>query len=410
MREFKGEYLGFTFNDIHSSALGIVRTTNGMFQQELSPTSKDITAAIDGRKDVLYYGTTYSTKNIPISFAFEKLTDVQIQKLKELKNDEKLHRLILDEEPYKYYMCKITGTSVLKHISFVDKNNNKYYNGEGSFTFTCYFPYALSRFPYFEDYNYLNIPEWNDENDADILTLEGYKVENIIPKNQIIYEDADNGKFNQMFGNITDKVHTDDEEVFENGKFIESLAEPSLTEKLYVDSPVNMESMLVKNFPSRAKYGLKKLSSDQLEYHLYNCGDEPLLFGIWLDIRNIDYPAQNLTGSFHIHIDAFKDDEVVPLQLRINYLQNNVQAKNDFIYIDFFKQVIQGYNLVNNQKVATNNLYNAHIISSNFFDFEPAAEYKIVLYFYRQDITNSSVYEYNLKTLNPEINLQYVFE
>jgi hypothetical protein len=62
-----------------------------------------------------------------------------------------------------------------------------------------------------------------------------------------------------------------------------------------------------------------------------------LLFGIWLDIRNIDYPAYDLTGSFHIHIDAFKDDEVVPLQLRINYLQNNVQAKNDFIYIDFFK-------------------------------------------------------------------------
>jgi hypothetical protein len=262
MREFKGEYLGFTFNDIHSSALGIVRTTNGMFQQELSPTSKDITAAIDGRSDVLYYGTTYSTRNIPISFAFEKLTDIQIQKLKELKNDERLHRLILDEEPYKYYMCKITGTSVLKHISFVDKNNNKYYNGEGSFTFTCYFPYALSRFPYFEDYNYLNIPEWNDENDANILTLEGYKVENIVPKNQIIYEDADNGKFNQMFDNITGKVHTDAEEVFENGKFIESLVEPSPAEKLYVESPVNMESMLVKNFPSRAKYGLKKLTSD----------------------------------------------------------------------------------------------------------------------------------------------------
>ena len=82
---------------------------------------------------------------------------------------------------------------------------------------------------------------------------------------------------------------------------------------MWPELPVNMEPILTKKFPSRRQYGLKTLTDDYLEYHLYNCGDESALFGIWLDIRNIDYPTLNLTGCFHIHIDVYKDDELVPL-------------------------------------------------------------------------------------------------
>jgi hypothetical protein len=37
--EFKGDYMGFTYNNIHSSTLGIVRTSNGSrFNENLLPT------------------------------------------------------------------------------------------------------------------------------------------------------------------------------------------------------------------------------------------------------------------------------------------------------------------------------------------------------------------------------------
>jgi hypothetical protein len=39
MSEFKGDYLGFTYNGVHSSDLGIVRTSNGSrFDENLLPT------------------------------------------------------------------------------------------------------------------------------------------------------------------------------------------------------------------------------------------------------------------------------------------------------------------------------------------------------------------------------------
>jgi hypothetical protein len=39
MSEFKGDYMGFTYNGIHSSDIGIVRTSDGSrFNENLLPT------------------------------------------------------------------------------------------------------------------------------------------------------------------------------------------------------------------------------------------------------------------------------------------------------------------------------------------------------------------------------------
>jgi phage-related protein len=59
-----------------------------------------------------------------------------------------IHDLIFDEDPDKIWSAKVTGTASIKYICFEDASLedsfNRIYKGEGSITFTCYFPFARS--------------------------------------------------------------------------------------------------------------------------------------------------------------------------------------------------------------------------------------------------------------------------
>jgi hypothetical protein len=81
-----------------------------------------------------------------------------------LFNDKKIHPLILDEEPYKVWSAKLTGTAIMKHICF-ESETHRFYCGEGTFTFTAFYPFARSRYQYLEDYTKENIREWIDASD-----------------------------------------------------------------------------------------------------------------------------------------------------------------------------------------------------------------------------------------------------
>ena len=46
-QDFKGDYMGFTYNNRHSSDLGIVRTSDGSrFNENLLPTMQDKTVQV----------------------------------------------------------------------------------------------------------------------------------------------------------------------------------------------------------------------------------------------------------------------------------------------------------------------------------------------------------------------------
>lgn len=125
----------------------------------LIPTIKDTTGNIEGIDGVTYFGTKYTKRDIPVSFAFEGLTKEQVSLMQMKFSGKEIHSLIFDEHPYKIYSAKVTGQAITKHLAFV-RDNTDYFNGEGSITFTCYFPFARSRFSWQEDYNLDNIPEW----------------------------------------------------------------------------------------------------------------------------------------------------------------------------------------------------------------------------------------------------------
>jgi predicted phage tail component-like protein len=127
------DYVGFIFNNIHSSDLGIVRTSNGSrFDENLLPTIQDKTVQVPGGDGTYFFGSYYTQRQFTVPFAFDDLDEQGIAKLKKVLGDKKIHDLIFDEAPYKVYKAKITGSATIKHIPFSEGPTNRRYKGEGS--------------------------------------------------------------------------------------------------------------------------------------------------------------------------------------------------------------------------------------------------------------------------------------
>lgn len=158
--ELRGDFIGFTFNGVHSSDLGIVRTSGGdRYEESLIPSSTLKTVDIPGGDGTYYFGMNYTQKPINLNIAYDSLTQEQISQLTSLFGTKKIVPLIFDEEPYKVYNVKVSGEPRLTYLCF-DENNQRIYKGEGSIPLICYSPFARSRFKYREDYTNENILEW----------------------------------------------------------------------------------------------------------------------------------------------------------------------------------------------------------------------------------------------------------
>ena len=161
MRQFI-DFVGFTYNNIHSSDLGIVRISDGSrFNENLLPTIQDKTVQVPGGDGTYYFGSYYTQKNFTVSFAFDSMTEEQLALFKKTFGDKKIHSLIFDELPFKVYQAKVTGTASIKHLAFSEGATNRVYKGEGSIQFTAYNPFAVSRYKTLDQYSdYANQAEW----------------------------------------------------------------------------------------------------------------------------------------------------------------------------------------------------------------------------------------------------------
>ena len=85
MSVMKGDFLGFTFNGIHSSELGIMRVSDGSrYTENLLPTIQDKTTQIPGGDGTFYQGSFYTQKQISFPIVFDELTEEQLRRLKNL--------------------------------------------------------------------------------------------------------------------------------------------------------------------------------------------------------------------------------------------------------------------------------------------------------------------------------------
>lgn len=153
MSALRGDFIGFTYNGVHSSELGIVRVSDGSrFNENLLPNMNDKTVQVSGGEGTLFFGSEFTQRPITISFAFDGLTEQQLHRMQVLFGDKKIHDLIFDERPYKAYQAKVTGTSSIKYIPFSEEGL-RIYKGEGTIQFTCYQPYAICSKKFLSDYS-----------------------------------------------------------------------------------------------------------------------------------------------------------------------------------------------------------------------------------------------------------------
>lgn len=138
------DFVGFRFGGVHSSDLGIKRVSDGSrYNEDLLPSLQDKTVQIPGGDGTYYFGSYYTQRTIPVSIAFDDMTEVQFRKLRTLISKKEPQQLIFDERPYKYYMAKVSPSAQsLKYICFEKDDGQRRYCGEGNLNFICYFPFA----------------------------------------------------------------------------------------------------------------------------------------------------------------------------------------------------------------------------------------------------------------------------
>ena len=175
MSVLKGDYIGFSYNGKHSSDLGIIRTSDGSrFNENLLPSMQDKTVQVPGGDGSYFFGSQYTTRQFSVPFAFDSLTEKQLQDLKRAFGDKKVHSLIFDEIPYKVYQAKVTGSASIKYIAFEEGGTNRIYKGEGDIQFTAYDPYAKVNHKFLDQYSeeeQLFSNEWNGA--AQLLETQG---------------------------------------------------------------------------------------------------------------------------------------------------------------------------------------------------------------------------------------------
>ena len=144
------DFIGFTYNGRHSwRDLGIYRTSDGSrYNNNLTATMTDKTVDVPSGDGQYYFGTTFKNRTFTVNYAFDNLTEEKLQQLKTVFDGKGVHDLIFDETPDQVWSAKVTGTASIKYLCFDDDTltdqYKRIYKGEGSITFTCYYPFARS--------------------------------------------------------------------------------------------------------------------------------------------------------------------------------------------------------------------------------------------------------------------------
>lgn len=173
------EYIGFTFNGVHSSQLNLYRVSDGSrYNEDMSAAFQDKTVQAPGRDGTFYFGTNYTSRTFNIQLAFDSMTEDDMIEFRRIFAAKEEGYLIFDESAYKKYKVKIQSPPQLKYIVFddlEDRNSNKsslihnhdlgkegatnspidtgrVYKGEGTIQFVAYYPFAIDNGRYIQNY------------------------------------------------------------------------------------------------------------------------------------------------------------------------------------------------------------------------------------------------------------------
>ena len=231
-----GDFLGFTFGNVHSSDLGITRVSGGdRYDEQLHPEIKDRTAEVPGLNGEYYFGSDFGLKSFDIEIAFDHLTEKQFRDLRKAFGTKEIKKLIFDERPYKYYMAKLESPVELSYICFDERDyawekeeigynsetqqpeylkgiggrdyeyksysnkKRRIYKGEGKLTFKCYFPFAKSRYKQLLDYYY------KLTTDTEVDSSKTYYIRQLTPLSFIEVDEPQNNNISNYYERLIDE-------------------------------------------------------------------------------------------------------------------------------------------------------------------------------------------------------------
>lgn len=131
MLGLSGDFTGFTFSGVHSSELGITHVSDGdRYKDSLVPEIEDKTVEIPGLDGAYFYGSNFKTRSIPLSIAFDEVTEDQIREMRQLFGYKHTGELIFDEMPYKKYLVKVASPPELEYVCFDERRKIASENAE----------------------------------------------------------------------------------------------------------------------------------------------------------------------------------------------------------------------------------------------------------------------------------------
>jgi hypothetical protein len=165
------DFCGFTFNQHHSSEMGLYRVSDGSrYEIDLVPNFNDNVVDIPGSDGVYFFESSYTSKPFNINIAFDSVTEAQLRMIRQVFNGKTVGELIYDESPYKAYTVKVAAPPKLRFICFDEKNltqnritTRRIYKGEGTISFIAYSPFAQCTKKFLNEYDlavYNNKREW----------------------------------------------------------------------------------------------------------------------------------------------------------------------------------------------------------------------------------------------------------
>ena len=365
---YRGDFKGFTFNNIHSSTLGLTRVSDGSrYNENLTPAFKDITIDRQGADGKIFMGSNFTKREISVSFVFHNLTEKQLRRIQRVWNDKKIHELIFDEEPYKVYSAKITSTATMKYIAF--EGEETHYRGEGSLTFTCFYPYAHSRFLYQEDYTVDNIHEWVSDNDYYVLLQDAALLDEGISKGGLLYYGySDNsGLFTGgVVGNDTEFDWVIPQSLLTDASEI-SLAGVNSSVKIRLldnnSAYINKNEWIVASgIPSNKHYGAYQ--NGQIK--MFNAGDIEMPLKLWFALPTEDDIKMNLIIELYENADGGDPQKSLRLTniQRLIGLSPRGAGRDKYIVVDMVDFHVEGYDEYNRP---TGRLYDRYITNGNFY-------------------------------------------
>ena len=367
-----GDFTGFTFNGVHSGELGITRVIDGdRYKENLFPEIKDLSAEVPGKDGEYFFGHTYGTRKISLTFAYDSITEEQLMDIKKLFGNQRIGSLIFDERPYKKYLVKLETAIELEYICFDNYVYNtetiedggikgrditykttrktkangedlveRVYKGEGTLEFVAYYPFAKSVFKVLPNaVEYKNIDEWKDAS-------------------RILTETVRNG--------------------FDEGHGIDKIfhREYKKTEDLEIVSGKNYYIKDGSDYNLVEEPDLQDIShyyeeDDTYKINVYNGGDMPTSCRIYCPFyhENVTYNYDNLEITYN-ETKSIVLENVVVSDINPDDIGFLINTENGLI--QGVHSIVYDSPLSRNPIITTStSLYNKYMIAGEFFKLEP---------------------------------------